>query len=64
MALPDDKKQPFLDAALEDKRRYKLEMKEYNKKLVKKNVEIKTHCDFIVIGRRNQYILIFAAKCR
>lgn len=41
MALPDDKKQPFLDAALEDKRRYKLEMKEYNKKLVKKTLKTK-----------------------
>ena len=34
MAMCDEKKQPYLDAAKQDKIRYKMEMKAYNKKLV------------------------------
>lgn len=32
-ALSDEQKKPYLDAAVDDKIRYKMEMKEYNKNL-------------------------------
>lgn len=35
MALSDEQKKPYLDAALDDKIRYKKEMKEYRKKAVR-----------------------------
>lgn len=56
MAMSDEKKKPYLDAAIKDKIRYKMEMKEYKKKLVNSFMfhKINSEISCIILLQKNQ----------